>query len=199
MSTIIKKLLLAVLTDKKALKTIGGILLGIVVLIMMPIGALMALISGGITIDPEVLKQEVEAQMSGENLAGGEILSGKLAKISEAMEAAGFAEFIKPAQNIAVVFLSDRMEDDGFAEMLAGCFQSGQTNESFLAVVNVAFGAEISLEEINAVAGDLAIEPETGEADTSKDETRTETGTEEMTEESEETKNEMVQEMPDAA
>ena len=91
------------------------------------------------------------------------------------------------------------MEEEGFAEMLAGCFQSGQTNESFLAVVNEAFGAEITLEEINAVAGDLAIEPETGEADTSKDETRTETGTEEMTEESEETKNEMVQEMPDDA
>lgn len=199
MIAVLKRLLLAALTDKKVLKTLGGILLGIVVLIMMPIGALMALFSGGLTIDPEVLKQEVAAQMSGEDMAGGELLSGKLAEISEAMEAAGFAEFIKPAQNISVVFLSDRMEEEGFAEMLAGCFQSGQTNESFLAVVNVAFGAEISLEGINAVAGDLAIEPETGETDTSKDETRTETGTEEMTEESEETKNEMVQEMPDAA
>ena len=73
---------------------------------------------------------------------------------------------------------------EGFAETLAGCFQSGQTNESFLAVVNEAFGVEIAQEELTAVAGDLAIEPETGEADTSKDETRTETGTEEMTEES---------------
>lgn len=199
MSVIIKKLLLAVLTDKKALKRIGGIMLGIAVLIMMPIGALTALLSGGIALDPDELKQEVEAQMSGENMAGGERLSEKLSEISEAMEAAGFAEFVKPAQNISVVFLSDRMEEEGFAEMLAGCFQSGQTNESFLAVVNVAFGAEITLDEINAVAGDLAIEPETGEADTSKDETRTETGTEEMTEESEETKNEMVQEMPDDA
>ena len=137
MSAIIKKLLLAVLTDKKALKTIGGILLGIVVLIMMPIGALTALLSGGITFDPDELKQEVAAQMSGENMAGGERLSKKLSEISEAMEAAGFADYVKPAQNISVVFLSDRMEEEGFAEMLAGCFQSGQTNESFLAVVNV--------------------------------------------------------------
>ena len=199
MIAVVKRLLLAVLTDKKALKRIGGIMLGIAVLIMMPIGALTALLSGGIALDPDELKQEVAAQMSGEDMAGGERLSEKLSEISEAMEAAGFAEYVKPAQNISVVFLSDRMEEKGFAEMLAGCFQSGQTNESFLAVVNVAFGAEITLEEINAVAGDLAIEPETGEADTSKDETRTETGTEEMTEESEKTKNEMVQEMPDDA
>ena len=199
MSVIIKKLLLAVLTDKKALKRIGGIMLGIVVLIMMPIGALTALLSGGIALDPGELKQEVEAQMSGENMADGELLSEKLSEISEAMEAAGFAEFVKPAQNISVVFLSDRMEEEGFTEMLAGCFQSGQTTESFLTVVNVTFGVEIAQEELTAVAGDLAIEPENGEADTSKDETRTETGTEEMTEESEETKNEMVQEMPDDA
>jgi len=199
MSVIIKKLLLAVFTDKKALKTVGGILLGIVVLIMMPIGALTALLSGGITIDPGELKQEVAEQMSGDNMAGGERLSEKLSEISEAMEAAGFAEYVKPAQNISIVFLSDRLETDGFAETLAGCFQSGQTTESFLTVVNVTFGVEIAKEELTAVAGDLAIEPETGEAGTSKDETRTETGTEEMTEESEETKNEMVQEMPDDA
>ena len=199
MIAVVKRLLLAVLTDKKALKRIGGIMLGIVVLIMMPIGALTALLSGGITIDPGELKQEVAAQMSGEDMAGGERMSEKLSEISEAMEAAGFAEYVKPAQNISVVFLSDRMEEEGFTEMLAGCFQSGQTTESFLTVVNVTFGVEIAQEELTAVAGDLAIEPETGEADTSKDETRTETGTEEMTEESEETKNEMVQEMPDDA
>lgn len=166
MSAIIKKLLLAVLTDKKALKTIGGILLGIVVFIMMPIGALMALFSSGINIDPEALKQEVSVQMSRENMADGELLSGKLAEISEVMEEAGFAEFIKPAQNIAVVFLSDRLEDDGFAEMLASCFRAGQTTESFRTVVNVTFGTEITPEELTQVTGDLTIEPETAEADT---------------------------------
>jgi hypothetical protein len=199
MIAVVKRLLLAVLTDKKALKRIGGIMLGIAVLIMMPIGALTALLSGGIALDPDELKQEVAALMSGEDIAGRELLSEKLSEISEAMEAAGFAEYVKPAQNISIVFLSDRLEDDGFAETLAGCFQSGQTTESFLTVVNATFGVEIAKEELTAVAGDLAIEPETGEADTSKDETRTETGTEEMTEESEETKNEMVQEMPDDA
>ena len=182
MSVIIKKLLLAVFTDKKALKTVGGILLGIVVLIMMPIGALTALLSGGITIDPGELKQEVEAQMSGENMADGELLSEKLSEISEAMEAAGFAEYVKPAQNIAVVFLSDRLETDGFAETLAGCFQSGQTNESFLAVVNVTFGVEIPPEELTQVTGDLTIESDTAEADTTHDGRQTETGTEEYEE-----------------
>ena len=158
---IIKKLLLALLTDKKLRKTIGGILLGLVVLIMMPIGAVIALLNSEVVIDPEVLKQEVQAQMSGENMAGGELLSAKLSEISAAMEEAGFAEFVKPAQNISVVFLSDRLKEEGFAETLAGCFQPGQTTESFLSVVNVTFGVEITAEELTAVAGDLTIEPET--------------------------------------
>lgn len=185
MIAVVKRLLLAVLTDKKALKTIGGILLGIMVLIMMPIGALMALLSGGITIDPTELKQEVAAQMSGENMAGGELLSEKLSEISEAMEAAGFAEYVKPAQNMAVVFLPDRLEEEGFAEILAGCFHAGQTTESFRSVVNETFGIEISMEELMAVAGDLAIEPEAQETERSEEGTQTKEGNEESTESAE--------------
>ena len=188
MSVIIKKLLLALLTDKKLRKTIGGILLGLVVMIMMPIGAVIALLNSEVVIDPDALKQEVEAQMSGENMAGGELLSAKLSEISAAFEEAGFSEFIRPAQNISVVFLSDRLEEEGFAETLAGCFRTGQTTESFLLVVNAVFGVEITLEELTAVTGDLTIEPETepDESLESREETQ-ETESGETTESEEET------------
>lgn len=157
MSVLIKKLLLALMADKKTWKTAIGILLGMIVMILMPIGAVTALLNSGITIDPEVLKQEVQAQMSGEVHADTQRLEEILSRISVKMTEAGFSEQVKAAQNLAVVFLSDRMGEATFVEQLVSCFQPGQTNESFLAAVNEAFDTEISLEDLSAVAGELAI------------------------------------------
>lgn len=157
---LIKKLLLALLTDKKARKAAVGILLGIIVMIMMPIGAVTALLNSEIMIDSEVLKQEVQAQMSGEVHADTQRLEEILSRISVKMTEAGYSEQTKAAQNLAVVFLSDRMGEGEFVEMLVSCFQPGQSNESFLSAINEVFGTEISLEDLSAVAGDLKIETE---------------------------------------
>ena len=183
MSVLIKKLLLALLTDKKARKTAVGILLGIIVMIMMPIGAVTALLNSEITIDPEVFKQEVEAQMAGEEHADTQLLDERLSRISVKLTEAGFSELVKSAQNLAVVFLSDRMGEEGFVEMLVNCFQPGQTNESFLAAVNEAFDTEISLEDLSAVAGELEIATE---AETETAEKLTEESSEESEEETSE-------------
>ncbi len=127
--------------------------MGILVMIMMPVAAVTALLNSEIKIDPEVLKQEVQAQMSGEELADTQFLEDCLNKISIKITEAGFQELAKQVQNLAVVFLSDRMEEDGFVDLLISCFQPGQTSESFLSVINEVFDTEISLEDLNAVAG----------------------------------------------
>ena len=44
----LKKIAVALLTDKKALKTIGGIVLGVLIIIIMPIVAVVSLFNGGI-------------------------------------------------------------------------------------------------------------------------------------------------------
>ena len=172
MSVILKKLALSLFTDRKVLKTIGGIVLGIFVMIAMPIAAVTAVFSGDIKLDLEELKARVEAEIPDHALAGSRVLSEKLDEISEAMTQAGLAEYASSAQNISVVFLSDHMTESDFAIRLAGCYQKGQTNESFLSVLNETFGTSISVDELFTVAGDQTIE--------------TEAQTEEETEDSEE-------------
>lgn len=174
MSAVLRKLAVSLLTDKKVLKTIGGIILGIMVMIAMPIAAVMALFSSDIQLDMDELRQQVEAEISGEDLAGSRVLSEKLSEIEAAMMAAGFAEYAQSAQNFSIVFLSDRMNDVGFAEKLAGCYREGQTNESLLSVINAAFGTAVSLEELLSVSGDQTIETEAETENTEQEETENE-------------------------
>ena len=157
MSVILKKLALSLFTDRKALKTIGGIVLGIFVMIAMPIAAVTAVFSGDIKLDLEELKARVEAEIPDHALDGSRVLSEKLDEISEAMTKAGLSEYASSAQNISVVFLSDHMTESDFALRLAGCYQKGQTNESFLSVLNETFGTSISVDELFTVAGDQTI------------------------------------------
>ena len=114
----------------------------------------------------------MEAEIPDHALAGSRVLSEKLDEISEAMTQAGLAEYASSAQNISIVFLSDHMTESDFAIRLAGCYQKGQTNESFLSVLNETFGTSISVDDLFTVAGDQTIE--------------TEAQTEEETEDSEE-------------
>ena len=55
----LKKIAVALLTDKKALKTIGGIVLGVLIIIIMPIVAVVSLFNGGIEIDTDRLQTMV--------------------------------------------------------------------------------------------------------------------------------------------
>lgn len=60
----LKKIAVALLTDKKALKTIGGIVLGVLIIIIMPIVAVVSLFNGGIEIDTDRLQTMVVENLS---------------------------------------------------------------------------------------------------------------------------------------
>ena len=47
----LKKIAVYILTDKKALKVVGGIILGIIIIIIMPIVALLGIFTGSVDID----------------------------------------------------------------------------------------------------------------------------------------------------
>ena len=51
----LKKIAVYILTDKKALKVVGGIILGIIIIIIMPIVALLGIFTGSVDIDTDRL------------------------------------------------------------------------------------------------------------------------------------------------
>lgn len=62
----LKKIAVYVFTDKKALKTVGGIVLCIVIIIIMPIVAVVSIFNGSIEIDTDRLQTMVIQNLSDE-------------------------------------------------------------------------------------------------------------------------------------
>ena len=59
----LKKIAVAILTDKKLRKAVLGIVLGIIIIVIMPVVAVIALFNGDINIDTDRLQQIVVEEM----------------------------------------------------------------------------------------------------------------------------------------
>ena len=64
----LKKIAVAILTDKKLRKAVLGIVLGIIIIVIMPVVAVIALFNGDINIDTDRLQQIVVEEMSDEEI-----------------------------------------------------------------------------------------------------------------------------------
>lgn len=142
----LKKVATYILTDKKALKVVGLIVGIILVIILLPIGALLAIFNGGIEIDTgrlDEIYQERQIQLV-------EIWES----VESAMTDAGFDQTrIDEAQALFIFGLSEHVGEDGFADDLVSCFEEEQTDSELIDAVNSKFGTSIEVEDFqNAMA-----------------------------------------------
>lgn len=142
----LKKVATYILTDKKALKVVGLIVGIILVIILLPIGALLAVFNGGIEIDTgrlDEIYQERQIQLV-------EIWES----VESAMTDAGFDQTrIDEAQALFIFGLSEHVGEDGFADDLVSCFEEEQTDSELIDAVNSKFGTSIEVEDFqNAMA-----------------------------------------------
>lgn len=155
----LKKIAVSLLTDKKALKTVGGIVLGIIILIIMPVVAVVSVLNGTMNIDTDRLRQIVAENMSAEEQARLQAAWDTMYEIEDAMTEAGYGRHqVREAQVLYVLVLSDHADDPGFIDALVGCFAENQTDEQIIAAVNAAFGTEIVAEEFTMLMS--SIQPE---------------------------------------
>ena len=147
----LKKIAVALLTDKKALKTVGGIVLGVLIIVIMPIVAVVSIFNGSIEIDTDRLQTMVVENLSAEEQAKLQAVEDTMYSIEDAMVAAGFPARVKEAQVLYVLALSDFADDNGFVEKLVGCFTEEQTDAQLISAVNAAFGTSLALEDFTQV------------------------------------------------
>lgn len=147
----LKKIAVALLTDKKALKTVGGIVLGVLIIIIMPIVAVVNIFNGSIEVDTNRLQTMVVENLSAEEQAKLQAVEDTMYAIEDAMVAAGFPARVKEAQALYILALYDHAQADGFADKLVGCFADDQTDEQLIAAVNAAFGTELSAEDYGRI------------------------------------------------
>ena len=148
----LKKIAVSLLTNKKVLKTLGGIALGIVIIIVMPIVAIVSIFNGDMNIDTDRLQELVVQNLSVEEQAKLQAVEDTMYGIEDAMTAAGFdGERVKEAQVLYVLALSDYAGESGFVDKLVGCFAWEQSDAELIHAINSAFGTSLSAEDFTMV------------------------------------------------
>ncbi len=144
----IKKIAAALLSDPKILKTVVGIVLGILIVIIMPIAAILGIFSGGVEIDTGRLHEMIAEQQA--------VSAERWAEVENAMKSAGYDSLrIQEAQALFSFVLYGYASDSGFAEKLVGCFSAGQTDGQLIEAVNAAFGTKLSAKEFENVMDNI--------------------------------------------
>ncbi len=151
----LKKLAVYIFTDKKVLKTVLGIVLGAIIIIVMPIVAVVSIFNGDINIDTDRLQTMVVQNLSAEEKAKLQFVEDTMNRIDEKMKAAGFGSRVKEAQVLYVLALSDFSHNTDFADNLVACFQENQTDEQLISAVNFTFGTQLTAEDFGKVMGNI--------------------------------------------
>ena len=153
--TALKKLAVYIFSDKKALQTVLGIILGVIIIIIMPIVAVVSIFNGNIAIGTDRLQTKVVQNLSAEEKSKLQFVEDTMNSIDEKMKAAGFDGRVKEAQVLYVLALSDFSHDPDFADKLVSCFQEIQTDEQLITAVNSAFGTQLTAEDFGKVMGNI--------------------------------------------
>lgn len=151
----LKKIAVALLTNPKVIKTIGGIVLGIIIIIIMPIVAVVSIFNGGIDLDTDRLQQMVVENLSAEEQAKLQLVEDTMLSIESEMKAAGFNGRVKEAQVLYALVLSEHASESDFVSKLVGCFTADQTDEQLIEAVNNTFGTELTADDFGKIMNNI--------------------------------------------
>ncbi len=151
----LKKVAVALLSDRRILKGVLMTVLVIVVAICMPMVAVVAVFSGSLQLDVDVLVEEIE-----ENLTPAEVVmltnvENTMDAIETAMIDAELPHRAIEAQVLYIMALYDYAGQPNFVRRLVSCFSEEQTDAQLISAVNRAFGTDIAVEDYTRIVANL--------------------------------------------
>ncbi len=155
MGAALKKIAAALLTDKNVLKAIGMTVLVLLVALLLPLMAMMAILSGDIKLDTDALMEQIEINLSAEDIAMLAHIEDTMKAIDTALTDAKMPSRVKEAQALYIMALYDQSGSSDFASRLVSCFRENQTDSQLISAVNSAFGTNIAVEEFTHVARNI--------------------------------------------
>lgn len=148
----LKKIAVALLTDKRVLKSVGMIVLVLIVALLLPLMALIAILSGNVELDVGKLQQQITANLSSEERSMLQGIEDTMNAIDAAMTEAGKPSRVVEAQALYIMALYDQSSQTDFVSRLVSCFWEDPTDAQLIAAVNAEFGSDIAVEEFSQVA-----------------------------------------------
>ena len=148
----LKKIAVALLTDKKVLKAIGMTVLVLIVALLLPLMAMMAILSGDIELDTDELMDRIEENLSANELAMLTTIEDTMEAIDTALTDAEMPSRVGEAQALYIMALYNHSGSSNFVSRLVSCFWENQTDTQLINAVNSEFGTSIAVEEFSRIA-----------------------------------------------
>ena len=143
----LKKIAVALLTDKKVIKIIGGIIIGIIIIVVMPIVAVVSIFNGSMDIDTDKLNQSIQENISAEQMENLQLINDTMTEVENKLKSKKLSDCNTQAEVIYLFSLSDKAEDKDFVKNFVSCFKKSQSDEDLIKAVNQKFGTEIKYDE----------------------------------------------------
>ena len=99
----LKKIAVALLTDKKVIKTIGGIVIGIIIIVVMPIVAVVSVFNGSMDIDADKLNQSIKENISAEQMENLQLINDTMTEVENQLKNKKLSNYNTQAE---VIYLS---------------------------------------------------------------------------------------------
>ncbi len=143
----LKKILVALLSDPKVIKTIFGIIIGIIIIVVMPIIAVVSVFNGSMDIDTDKLNQSIQENISAEQMENLQLINDTMTEVENQLKNKKLSDYNTQAEVIYLFSLSDKSEDEDFVKNFVSCFKKNQSDEDLIKTVNQKFGTEIKYDE----------------------------------------------------
>ena len=151
----LKKIAVALLTDKRVLKAIGMTVLVLIVALLLPLMAMMAILSGDIELDTDALMEQIEINLTANDIAMLTRIEDTMEAIDTALTDAEMPSRVGEAQALYIMALYDHSGSSNFVSRLVSCFWENQTDTQLINAVNNEFGTNIAVEDFSHVAQNL--------------------------------------------
>lgn len=147
----LKKIAVALLSDPKTLKKVLAIVLTLLVAVIMPIAAVVAIFSSDFEIDVPEFQRLAVQNLTPEQRADLQFIEDVGNEIQAELTARGQEKRLKEALVLFLFALGDYAHEPGFAAKLAGCFSDNRTKAELIAAVNAAFGTDIDPDDFEKI------------------------------------------------
>ena len=154
----LKKIAVALVSNPQNWKTIGGIILALIIVVITPVAVIVAILNGNIEIDQNRLAQIVQQNITAEQSSSLEMINTTMEKVEQELEKRNLLEYKTQAEVLYVFSLTEHSNDENFVRNFVKCFKKGITDEQLVERVNEKFGTAIQYEEFKKMMNSIGNE-----------------------------------------
>ena len=143
----LKRIAVAIVSNPRNWKVIGGIILALIIVVITPIAVIVAILNGNIEIDQNRLTQIIQQNITAEQSSSLEMINTTMEKVEQELEKRNLLEYKTQAEVLYVFSLTEYSNDENFVRNFVKCFKRNITDEQLVERVNEKFGMAIKYEE----------------------------------------------------